>query len=328
MSTQASDRPGEIAIRGQLLARREKLQAALAGRETEGYFAELMNEVDAALARLADGNFGLCETCHDPIEPDRLASDPLTRFCLDHLTGRERSALEQDLAMSARIQAALLPRADLSFAGWEVAYHYQPASVVSGDYCDVIPGAGELLFLLGDVSGKGVAASILMAHLHAMFRSLITVGLPLGQMLTQANRLFCESTMPNSFATLVCGRATAGGEVEIANAGHCPPLVKRPASVQNIGAGGLPLGLFCEGQYQTETIGVDPGDRLVLYTDGLSEARNASDAEYGTGRIKSLLATTAAARSSADVLIRDWTAFRGPVPQHDDVTLMVIRRSD
>ncbi len=327
MATQATPPGDGNAVRNQLLQRREKLQTA-AYREPSGYLVRLMEEVDAALARMAEGAFGLCETCHDPIEPDRLASDPLLRFCLDHLTAHERRSLEQDLALSARIQSALLPADGLRCAGWEIAYHYQPAGVVSGDYCDAIAGPNELFFLLGDVSGKGVAASILTAHLHAMFRSLIAVGMPLERLVAQANRLFSESTMPNSFATLVCGCARAGGEVEIINAGHCPPVVRRTASSEPIEAGGLPLGLFRDALYRSETLRLDRGDSFVLFTDGLSEARSAADAEYGTDRIPQLISSAASCRESADLLIRDWTSFRGVAPQHDDLTVMVVRRSD
>lgn len=327
MATQSATRPDDRVIRTQLLQRREKLQIATAGREPSGYLSGLIDEVDAALARLAEGTFGICETCHDPIETDRLVSDPLLRFCLDHLTTDERASLEEDLTLSARIQSALLPPDGLVCAGWEVTYRYQPAGVVSGDYCDAIPGVNELFFLIGDVSGKGVAASLLTAHLHAMFRSLITVGLPLERLFAQANRLFSESTMPNSFATLVCGRAGAGGEVEIANAGHCPPLVKRRGSAQIVEAGGLPLGLFRDGHYRTETLHLDPGDRLALYTDGLPETRNATDVEYGASRLSNLLEAQGPAGNTADVLLRDLASFRGAAPQQDDLTIMIVQRN-
>src|SRR5438552_692848 len=106
------------------------------------------------------GSFGICEHSHESIETDRLIADPLMRFCLDHLNGQQRNALEQDLQLAAQIQRGLLPRPDLFRDGWQVSYHYEPAGVVSGDYCDVVEaGDGDIYFMLGDVSGKGVAAS-------------------------------------------------------------------------------------------------------------------------------------------------------------------------
>src|SRR6185369_2759205 len=112
------------------------------------------------------GTYGYCEVCKDPIEADRLLADPILRFCIDHLTPAQQHDLQEDLKLAARIQKGLLPQA-ISFDGWEVCYHYEPAGVVSGDYCDLIPSqSGDLYFVVGDVSGKGVPASMLMAHLH------------------------------------------------------------------------------------------------------------------------------------------------------------------
>ena len=116
-----------------------------------------------SLARLDDGTYGLCEVCLDPVEEDRLRVDPLIRFCVDHLDAAERAALERDLGTAARVQRALLPPQDVSAAGWDVRWEWRPHGAVSGDYCDLVPsrsGAGDLLFAVGDVAGKGVAASI------------------------------------------------------------------------------------------------------------------------------------------------------------------------
>src|SRR5258705_6909181 len=171
-----------------------------------------------------EGTFGICETCHESVEKERLLNDPLVRFCLDHLTREEQRALESDLELAARIQQGLLPPPELSAAGWHVRYHYEPAGPVSGDYCDVLESDGGLLFLFGDVSGKGVAASMLMSHLHATFRSLARAGLPLERMVEDAIRIFCESTLAGEFATLVVVRVAHDGSVEFVNGGHLPVL--------------------------------------------------------------------------------------------------------
>src|SRR6202040_713669 len=186
--------------------------------------SDLLSEVDAALSRIDQGTYGICETCHDPVEKERLLNDPLVRFCLDHLTREEQRALESDLELAARIQKGLLPPPELSAAGWQVRYQYEPAGPVSGDYCDVFESDGGLLFLFGDVSGKGIAASMLMSHLHATFRSLAGTDLPLDHMVAAANRIFSESTMAGQFATLVVGRASRDGSVELVSAGHLPVL--------------------------------------------------------------------------------------------------------
>jgi sigma-B regulation protein RsbU (phosphoserine phosphatase) len=200
-------------LRDQLLERRRRLeQAAVAAGET-GQVRNLIQEVDAALARIETGSYGLCQVCHEPIEAERLICDPLSRFCLDHLTPSQQRALEGDLQLAARIQRGLLPDPHFHHNAWAVAYHYAPAGIVSGDYCDLIRSErGDLYFILGDVSGKGVAASMLMVHLQAMFRTLIPLGLPLQELVERASRVFCESTLPTHYATLVCGKAAASGE--------------------------------------------------------------------------------------------------------------------
>src|SRR5262249_28374201 len=142
------------AVRGQLLWRRERITQALSGRPSPS-LEHLLGDIDAALERLREGTFGLCETCHDPIEHDRIVADPLCRNCLDHLSAPERRALEHDLDLASQIQRGLLPKTPLASATWDMAFAYEPAGAVSGDYCDLIPAEeGGGLFMLGDVTGK------------------------------------------------------------------------------------------------------------------------------------------------------------------------------
>ena len=182
---------GQTYLRSELEQRRERLHAALHSPAADASLSQLLAAVDAALSRIDQGTFGLCEECHDSIEAERLLTDPLVRFCLDHLTSAEQRALESDLSLAARIQRALLPKLGLAPLGWGVRYHYQPAGMVSGDYCDLLETEGGLLFMIGDVSGKGVAASMLMSHLHATFRSLAEAGLPLDHLVEGSNLIFC-----------------------------------------------------------------------------------------------------------------------------------------
>ena len=198
----------------ELELRREHLLSASRANTSDHSLRDLLASVDAALSHLQKGTFGICETCHEPIEADRLLCNPLLRFCLDHLSGDEQRALERDLTLAARIQRALLPPTDWSSAGWQARYHYQPAGLVSGDYCDLIESDGAFLFLLGDVAGKGVAASMLMSHLHATFRSLAGQHLSLQHMVELANRFFCESTTAGQYATICrVGDARRKGDI-------------------------------------------------------------------------------------------------------------------
>lgn len=292
----------------------------------------LLRDVDSALGRMDDGSYGLCEVCHESIEKERLIADPLTRNCLECLTPDQQRALEQDLDLASRIQAQLLPKKTLSLNGWETWYHYQPAGPVSGDYCDLISpdtGKGDLFFLLGDVSGHGVAASMLMSHLHALFRSLIALGLSADQLVGRANRIFCESTISADYATLVCGRAGKSGEVDICNAGHCPPLLVREAGITGLEATGLPVGIFGGGDYSVQRLQLNPGDSLLLYTDGLTEAQDEAETEYGTERLVSLVKRRHELPPEAltQLCLEDLKSFTSGTPSTDDLSIMVIRRA-
>lgn len=320
-------------LRDQLLSRRNKIESTISvlSHSEAKSLTQLLGEVDSALERMEVGTYGICETCHDTIEKDRLIADPLIRYCLDHLTSAQRRALEQDLELAAGIQRELLPKQDFRYDGWETSHHYQPLGPVSGDYCDIaIPEveAGNLFFLLGDASGKGIAASMLMTHLHAIFRTLISSGLPLPQMVGRAGRVFCETTMSNLFATLVCGKATRSGEVEICNAGHCPALVIRQGGLTRLESTGVPLGLFCEVEYSVEKAHVAPGETLFLYTDGVSEARSVKQEEYGEGRLAQVLSRchSLPPRELIHACLEDLAAFRSGAPLTDDLTMLAIRR--
>ncbi len=321
-------------IREQLEKRKDQLNTVLASAAPAAPSAPLvalLGEVDAALQRLADGSYGICAQCHYPVEKDRLLADPLARLCLDHLSNDEQRALERDLELAARVQRGLLPSPDTRHQDWLVHHQYKPAGVVSGDYCDVIfppTQNGEMFFLLGDVAGKGVAASLLMSHLHAMFRSLAGVGLSLDNLMEQANSVFCQSTIAGQFATLVCGRAGQRGEIEINGAGHLAALHVSKSGVRKIYSTGLPLGMFSTSRYTVERIRLERGDSLLLYTDGLSEAMDAAGNEYGTERLSNLVRERhgCTPQDLAAACMKEVTAHRGTAKQMDDQTLMVVHR--
>ena len=321
----------DAALREQLLERRARLETVAADDGEAAQIRHLLEEVDAALVRMEEETYGICEVCRDPVEAERIIADPLVCVCLGCLSTAQRRALEEDLELAANIQAELLPPRSLAHDGWHVSYHYEAASLVSGDYCDVVRADdGSLYFMLGDVAGKGVAASLLMSQLHAMFRALIPVGLPLSHLVARASRIFCESTLPTHYATLVTGRADASGEVEICNAGHLPPLhLRREGRATLIEATGLPVGIFCNEEFTSTNFHMSPGDTLFLFTDGLSESRDAADEEYGAERLSNLLCRHR--ELLPDELIRaclgDLSDFCAGTPRHDDLTVMALRRS-
>jgi len=317
-------------LRTELVERRERLAEVRSAHPDAADLTRLLREVDAALERLDLGTYGICESCHEPIERDRLLADPLLRYCLPHLTPAQQEALQQDLDLAVRIQASLLPGANLRTGGWEACYHYEPLGPVSGDYCDLVAMDSGLFFITSDVSGKGVASSLLMSHLHAIFHSLLKVGMPIGQLVTTANRVFCESTLPSFYATAVCGQAHPDGEIEIVNAGHCPPVLVRPRGISTVEASAIPLGMFCSGEFPACRFHLDRGDCVVLYTDGLTEARNARDEEYGPERLAAVLRGLCGGspQDIARACLTDLDTFLSGAAKSDDVTLMVIHREN
>ena len=314
-------------LRTELVNWKQRLESS--ANTSDGFQLDgLLREVESAIERLTQQEtYGVCQVCHDLIGQAAMNADPLARNCLSCFTPEQLKELEQDLDRAWLIQGESLPKQNLKFNGWEVSYHYEPAGPVSGDYCDLVnTESGDLYFLIGDVSGKGIAASLLMNRLHAIFRSLIGAGLAVNELVERANQIFGDTTMRPYYATLVCGKAAANGDLEICNAGHCPPLLVSGGEITSLPATGLPIGMFCQEKYSATRAKLNRGDRLLLYTDGLSEARNSHDHEYGDARLESFL------RDSLNVstpvlltnLLDDLRQFSVAPRVTDDLTIMAI----
>ena len=316
-------------VREQLLAGRARLSDVLAESESE-HVLRLLDEVDSALHRIEHGKFGVCEVCVGVVPSEQLAENPLLRVCLDCLTPKQQRALEYDLELAAQIQKGLLPPQEMAFPGWEISYHYQPAGMVSGDYCDVMKDDGHLNFILADVSGKGVAAAMLASNLRAVFRSLIPLRLSIEDLMVRANRLFHESALPNQYATLVFGRASNDGQLELANAGHLPALLAGKSGVTIFESNCKPLGFFSDDGVHVVRARMSPGDTVVLYTDGVSEASNPDGEEYGIEGLRRLIAEQHPSCCPArlvDACKQRLAAFRGTMERADDETLLALQYS-
>jgi len=322
--------PLETRTLERLVVRRDHL-AALTSSRNERRWVDLMRQVDAAIGAIEVGTWGICAVCHDPMNAAGLAEDPLLTVCLECLSDVDRRSLERDLQSAGKVQRTLLPPPHLVKAGWEVAYHWEPRGVVSGDHVDIIPPAGPgdpLHLVLGDVSGKGVAAALLQSHLHALFRALVPTGQSLPDLFKRANELFAEATSSVSYATLAALRLGCDGSFSIANAGHPRPLLADGRGVRPIEGGGLPLGLFCDSIYTERDLKLQPGQTLLLYTDGWTEGAKESR-EFGIGR------AAAAFRRGAGLPLPELLAscraelerFLDGSPRGDDLTLVGVRRA-
>jgi sigma-B regulation protein RsbU (phosphoserine phosphatase) len=317
-------------IRNQLNVRKERLNEAIANLPDKSNLVGLLKQVDKALEKLNHGTYGICEVCHDPVEEDRLLVDPLISVCLGCLNEVQKRALESDLEFAAKIQRNLLPKKDFSINGWDFDYHYNPAGPVSGDFTDIIPvDNNSFFFVLGDVSGKGIGASLMMSQLHSLIRTLLSFDLSVCEIVEKANRLFCESTLYSNYATMVVGKANSDGSIEICVAGHNPPLLVRNSKVQSIHATGVPVGLFCDAEYSVNKFVLDKGDTLLLYSDGLTESVNGSEGgEYGEHRVIEQLANSngSTPKVFVDQLISDHKTWLNNFKQSDDVTVLFIKR--
>jgi len=315
-------------LRSELIDWRERLESTARESANSVEWNSLLREVAAAIERLNQkDSYGVCQVCHDEIGAAAMRADPLARTCLSCLTPEQLSELDDDLERAWLIQGELLPKQNLNFNGWGVSYHYEPAGRVSGD--STVSPETDLAFPPRggvDVTAEPKWAVRKKGRLHAIFRSLIEVGMGVCELVERANHLFADKTMSPYYATLVCGKATPSGVVEICNAGHPAPLLVHSRGVESIAATGLPVGMFCQERYTSTQVKVGNGDRLVLYTDGLSEARNSHDAEYGGARLQSLLSESRQLPANALIqrVLDDVRNFSSGRPTSDDLTLMAI----
>lgn len=313
----------------ELLDRRRNL---LQARRTAGCadLDPLVADVDAALARIEEGTYRTCTVCHEDIGTAHLSADPLARCCAEHPTAAETARIMRDLALARRVQLGLLPPPNHAIDGWRLGARYEAATEVGGDFYDVIPvpSRRETLVVVGDVSGKGMAASLMMASLVATFRSLSSVGLPAGELLGRVNDLFHGSTQASSYATLAALSLGPDGQVDLYSAGHWPPLLRRARGAAPVAMeSGLPLGLFPGSEYRPTRLTVSPSDTLLVYTDGAIDAEDARGIDYGPERL--VRALESADGDSLDALVaaclHDVRQFQDVGRPKDDLLMVAVR---
>lgn len=240
--------------------------------------------------------------------------------------------LQRELDTAHAIQASFLPDVLPQHPGWDIATLWQPVRSVAGDFYDFYPLTdGRLGVVMADVSGKGIPAALFMALCVTMLRFGMNLGLPPGEVMLRANERLIADQRSRMFATaFVCYLDLASGALELANAGHNPAMMFRAASgrCEQLSATGVALGVFEEAPYQPKTAQLYPGDILVLYTDGITEAINGDEEEFGERRLRDLILAHAAlpAQALADRVLEAVADFAGDADSFDDATLMVIKR--
>lgn len=203
----------------------------------------------------------------------------------------EKEKMGFELEMARRIQESMLPRSIPNLPGWRLDAHWQPARSVSGDFYDFIPlPDGRIAVIVGDVTGKGMPAALMMAVTRSILRASVEQCQTPGELLARANDLLCPDIPPKMFVTChVSYLEPSTGRITFANAGHCLPIWQHNGEISELRASGMPLGLMEGMAYQGSVRQIAPGDRLLYYSDGLIEARDSAGSMVGVPRIKELL---------------------------------------
>jgi len=260
----------------------------------------------------------------------------LLMFALLILEVGDRVVMKRDLQIAKEIQAWLLPATPPQVPGLEIAFTTKPANTVAGDYYDVFPrprsdGQGEeFLIAIADVAGKSIPAAMLMATFQASLKTLSRTPGTLTELVGRMNRYACTNSQNGRrFTTaFIADYDPATRLLTYVNAGHNNPILRRKTgAMERLEAGGMPLGIMDDAPYASATVTLEQGDWLVIFTDGVVEAENNAQEEYGEIRFMTML--NAGVMLSPEMMLSsimvDLDRFAGGAPQHDDVTCMLLK---
>jgi serine phosphatase RsbU (regulator of sigma subunit)/anti-sigma regulatory factor (Ser/Thr protein kinase) len=241
-----------------------------------------------------------------------------------------RQRFEQELEVARLIQQNFLPRELPDLPGWQIAAYYRPAREVGGDFYDVIPlPDGRVAFVVGDVTDKGVPAALVMSATRSVLRASAQRLVEPGVVLERVNDHLCPDMPEKMFVTCLYGVLDpVSGHLRFANAGHDLPYVKTANGVVELRARGMPLGLMPGMAYEEKEATLEPGDSVLLHSDGVVEAHDPERDMFGFPRLKETMADAAGGQELIDRVLGDLEAFTGPgAEQEDDITMVTLQRS-
>src|SRR5918997_122243 len=242
---------------------------------------------------------------------------------------QERQRLEQELHIARLIQQTLLPKSLPELEDYQTAAYYQPAREVGGDFYDflLLPD-GQLGLIVGDVSGKGVPAAIVMAITRTMLQATYRLGSP-GEILEQVNNSLYQDIPPNMYVTCLAALLDSRtGRLQYANAGHDLPYLRHADGVSKLRATGMPLGLMLGMSYEQKEFTLQPGESVLLYSDGLVEAHDPQREMFGFPRLQGFVGAHPGGATLIDSLLAELERFTGEAwEQEDDITLLTLQRS-
>jgi sigma-B regulation protein RsbU (phosphoserine phosphatase) len=290
--------------------------------------------IDGALERAECGTLGTCQVCCEPVEARLLEMDYAACVCLDHLSEVEQRQLESELELSQEVQRALLPQQPPEIPGLQLAAFSRSAQILGGDTFDFLEYRdGAHAIAIGDVAGHGVSAGLLMAGVQAALRTLVPDSLTPDEVLGRVNRLFNHNIRFTTFVTFFLARLDAASRTLVySNAGHNPPLLYRSKhaganDVNWLGPTGAAIGLVEEFRPGLASLELRPGDTLLLYTDGVTEASDSKGQPFGEDRLAIFVqdSTEFTAQELTQRLWRVLQEFTGGGPLADDVTVVAVK---
>ncbi len=291
----------------------------------------IISEIDRTIEQIDEGEFGKCSMCNGEVETDRLECNFKTNVCLDHYSENELRDLERDLELASKVQKHLLPHSVPAIEGLGIAALSRPAKIVGGDYYDFYCFRDCLQGLaIADVMGKGLPASMLMSNLQASLRILGPEHDELHFVASRLNELFRFNLKLIRFISIFLAAIDQKNSIiHYCNAGHHPPVLwsNSNQSVTLLNPTGPAIGLIPEAKYKSETTDFNSGDVLLLYTDGLVEARNTDGEEFGEDRLVLFLKNHNS--ESADNILNDLhkEVERFSQKIDDDLTILVFKNN-
>ena len=246
-------------------------------------------------------------------------------------TLEERKKLEQELALAEETQRSLLPRCLPQFENYRIHAFNSPTRYVGGDFYDFVQlSSGDWVGVLADVSGKGMSAALLSSMLLGALSTEFRYGTPPQEVLNRANQLLCERSLPYQFVTVFLFLLSSQGSGQFISAGHNPAFLFRSATgkIEELESGNLILGAFLSVSYQSSPLHLDAGDILVVYSDGLTDARDPQEEMFGQQRLLQIIQQEAPKGSNAlrEKLLKAIEEFTQRLPQTDDITLLVVEK--
>jgi sigma-B regulation protein RsbU (phosphoserine phosphatase) len=297
---------------------------------------ELLDEIRNALGRIENQSFGTCEVCQGTMELHRLEVQPVRQVCIECFSDDEKHQLEHELFLASKIHRALLPQNVERIDGFDIAVKSLAAHVVGGDYYDFLPSidGGLVRVVIADSMGKGLPAGLVMSNLQGAMRILANDIESPAKLLSSLNRWMCRNIPVESFVSLACVglRPLPNGSTEMiqANAGHCPSIVVRTdGSVELLAATGTFVGVHEDFTYTEETLILSPGDLLVLYTDGVTEAESPHDEMFGDERLIEFVRRRRddSVKDIIESLTNEILVFSDRPDMADDFTVMALRKA-